>query len=314
VLLHWLPPFSFGTRERNYWCHVSGVNGLRRGGRRLPSLPGTASRRTPVQEDPLRPISVKAPLALIIAGTVVAAACNLTTPPPSGTCSKVATYTVGDTARDSLASDDCRQSDGTYIDFYNVDIGAQASLRLALSSPTNPAILQVFDSRGAIIANSYAETTVADTSAALRVILAPGSYGIGVRASQSGARGPYRLIVADDTARVGGCGFVWVTAGITTSGQILNTDCNAGPGGTTFLYHVYTIVLLNTQTLDITEHSTAFAPQLVLVGATTVSYSTVDTTGANAIISYLSAGQGAYTLWVGSSSAAALGDYTLTLQ
>jgi hypothetical protein len=253
-------------------------------------------------------------LAVATAGAVMVAACDLTTRPPAGTCNKVTAYTVGDTARDSLASNDCQQSDGTYIDFHNFTLDTQSSLRISLSSPTNPAILQLFDSRGAVVANSYAEAGLADTSATLRVILSRGTYGIGVRASRRNAKGAYRLIAADDTAAVAGCGFVWVTTGTTIAQRILNSDCTSGPGGSAYIYHVYTIVLLQSQTLDITEHSTAFAPQLYLVGATGTTTSTVDSTGTNAVMSYLNSLQGAFQLWVGSSSVAALGDYTLTLQ
>jgi hypothetical protein len=242
------------------------------------------------------------------------AACDLTTAPPTGTCDKVSAYTVGDTVRDSLASGDCQQSDGTYIDFHNFTTDAQTSLRISLSSPTNPAILQVFDSRGAVIANSYIETNTADTSATLRVILSTGTYGIGVRGSRKNAKGPYRLVATDDTAAVGGCGFVWVTTGTTITQRILNSDCTAGPGGPTFIYHVYTIVLLQSQTLDLTEHTTAFAPQLYLVGPTGTTASSVDSTGTNAVMSYLNSSQGAFQLWVGSTSVAALGEYTLTVQ
>ena len=248
------------------------------------------------------------------AGAVVVAACDVTTRPPTGLCSLVSPYVVGDTVRDSLATGDCQQSDGTYIDFHNFTADAQAALRISLSSPTNPAILQVFDSRGAIVANSYVETNSADTAATLRVILAGGTYGIGVRGTKKGAKGAYRMIAVNDTAAVAGCGFVWVTAGTTISQRIVNSDCGAGPGGPGYIYHVYTIVLLQNQTLDITEHSTAFSPQLFLVGQTGTTSSTVDSSGTNASLSYLNSLQGAFQLWVGGSTVAALGTYTLTLQ
>jgi hypothetical protein len=247
-------------------------------------------------------------------GTAVVAACDISTAPPTGTCDKVSSYVVGDTARDSLASGDCQQSDGTYIDFYNFTLDTQAQLRILLSSPANPAILQLFDSRGAVIANSYVETSTADTSAALRVVLGGGTYGIGVRGAKKSARGTYRLVTLNDTTAIGGCGYTWITAGTTMSQRILGTDCTAGPGGAGYIYHVYTIVLLQNQSLDVTEHSTAFTPQMYLIGTTGTATSQVDSSGANANISFQSIGQGAFQLWVGSSTASALGAYTLTLQ
>jgi len=266
------------------------------------------------QEVCLRHVSVGLAFAMACAGAVVVAACSVATAPPTGLCNQVSPYVVGDTARDSLATGDCQQSDGTYIDFHNFTMDAQTGLRISLSSPTNAAILQVFDSRGAIIANSFVQTGIADTSASVRLILAGGTYGIGVRGAKKGGKGPYRLIATTDTAVVGGCGYLWVTPGTTMSQRIVNTDCATGPGGPGFLYHVYTIVLLPSQSLDITEHSTAFTPQMYFIGATGSTSSSVDSTGTNAGISFLNAGQGAYQLWVGGSTTAALGPYTLTLQ
>ena len=248
------------------------------------------------------------------AGAVVVAACDVTTAPPAGLCNQVSPYVIGDTARDSLATGDCQQGDGTYIDFHNFTADAQTALRISLSSPTNPAILQVFDSRGAVIANSYVQTGLADTSATRRLILASGTYGIGVRGAKKGAKGAYHFIATNDTAVVSGCGYIWVTPGTTMSQRIVNTDCGTGPGGPGYIYHVYTVVLLQSQSLDITEHSTAFSPQMYLIGVTGSTVSSVDSTGTNAIISFLNAGQGAFQLWVGGSTTAALGDYTLTLQ
>ncbi len=276
--------------------------------------PTARTTSTPAKEVPLRHFPVSTRFALACAGALFAAACKVSTAPPTGVCDKVGVYIVGDTARDSLATGDCQQSDGSYIDFWNFSLDVQASLRLTLSSPTNPAVLQVFDSRGAIIANSYVQGGVADTSASLRLILSSGTYGIGVRGITKGARGAYRFAATNDTTPVAGCGFTWVTPGTTITQRILSTDCTSGPSGPTFLYHVYTIVLLQGQSIDLTEHSTAFTPQMFLVGTTGTTGSSLDSTQANALISFSSAGQGAFQLWVGSATASALGQYTLTLQ
>ncbi len=286
----------------------------------LGGLPASLSQmtrrlRTPAKEVPLRHFSVSTPFVLACAGALLAAACKVSTSPPTGVCDKVGVYVVGDTARDSLATGDCQQSDGTYIDFWNFSLDGQGNLRLSLSSPTNPAIVQVFDSRGAIIANSYLQTTgAADTSASLKLILGAGTYGIGVRGVTKGARGPYRFVVSNDTTPVAGCTFTWVTTGTTIAQRILSSDCTTGPGGPTFVYHVYSIVLLQGQSIDLVEHSTAFTPQMFLVGSTGTTSSSLDSTQANALISFSSAGQGLFQLWVGSATAASLGRYTLTLQ
>jgi hypothetical protein len=284
------------------------------GDNRLAYTAKPAASLAPSKEVSLRHSSVGTRIAALGAVALFAAACpSLSTTRPTGLCSKVGIFTVGDTTRDSLATDDCTQSDGTYIDFWGFDADTQVNLRFHLSSPSNLAILELFDSRGAIIANSYVQGAV-DTASTMRVMVDSGSYAISVRGTASGGRGPYRLVAVNDTAAVGGCTYVWVTPGITTAQTITNANaCTAGPGGAGYNYHVYTIVLLQNETLDITEHTTAFAPYVALLGSSVSSSSSVDSTGTNAFISFITSAQGAYQIWAGSSETNALGQYTITL-
>ncbi len=259
--------------------------------------------------------SVGMPLVTSAAVGLLALACtNLSTPTPSGVCAQLGTYVIGDTVRDSLAAGDCVLLDNAYVDYYSFTLSGQAALQILLSSPRTGAVLYVYDSRSAIIANSAVGVSIIDTAASLRVILDSGTYRIAVHASTPGGSGPYRLVAVNDTAPVAGCGLVWVTHAITTTQTIRSTDCTNGPGGTGFLYHVYAIVLLRNENLDVAEHSTAFAPAMYLVGSSGASGSTVDSTGATADISFATPLQSAFQLWVGSSDQSAVGQYTLTIQ
>jgi hypothetical protein len=251
---------------------------------------------------------------LVAVGAIllVMAGCLSSVANPGG-CDKSINYVVGDTARDSLTSGDCRASDGTYYDFFGIQTATQVNLRISLSSPTNQALLWLYDSRGAIIANSIIGAG-ADTSAKLRVILGPGAYAISVRGVNSGKTGAYRMVATVDTTPVAGCGYVWVTPGTSTSQNLANTDCTTGPGGANYIYHVYTIVLLANQSITFTEHSTAFSPQMTLMTPTGSTVSTADSTGKNASIFYVTPAQGAFQLWVGSSNQLQVGAYTLTMQ
>ncbi len=252
--------------------------------------------------------------ALALAVVLAAAACtSLDTPKPSGLCDKSVALAIADTVRDTLTTTDCKLSDGTYIDYFSFGLGEQQSLRFALSSPSNQAIMMLLDGRGAIIANSYLQHG-ADTTATLRTMLDSGTYTLAVRGVNAGGTGPYLMSVTNDTTPVGGCSWVWLTPGDSTAQTIRASDCTTGPGGSSYFYHVYAIVLIQNQIIDITEHSTAFDPQAYLVGTNGTTASVVDSTGHNAVISYTNATQGALQLWVGSSAAGSLGQYSLTLR
>jgi hypothetical protein len=232
-------------------------------------------------------------------------------------CGASTSYVVGDTARDSLTSASCKLSDGTYINYHSFTSDVQANLRISLSSPSNPAILQIIDTRGAVLVNSLATAlavNTADTTALVRVILAAGSYLIAVRGANGGRTGPYRMVAANDASPASGCTPIWVTRGITTAQQLLNSDCTQGPNGTKFIYHVYDIVLLNLDAALFTEHSNAFTPGLLVVGSTSSARSSADSTGTNALIDFVANQQDLYRLWVGSTDSLKLGAYTLTIQ
>jgi hypothetical protein len=232
---------------------------------------------------------------------------------PNPACNSSVSYVIGDTARDSLTSASCREGDGTYLDYHSFQTGGQADLKITLSSPSFPAVVQVLDQRGAIIVNSLV-VNPADTATTVRVKLGDGTYLLVVHGATSGGRGPYRLVAAADTAPVAGCVPVWVVPGITTAQKLVSTDCTKGPGGTKYYYHAYYVVLLNTQTVNFTEHSTAFAPGMFLSATDGTTRSVLDSASTTAVLSFIAPRNGLWALWVGSNDSLQLGAYTLTIQ
>lgn len=263
----------------------------------------------------MRKILGGALIALPCASLVLLGACtSLTSEVQSSNCTQFGALVVGDTLRDSITASSCRQIDRTYANRYVFQVAAQAKLLASLSSPAQKAFLFVSDSRGVVIANSSI-TSPLDTAATLHLILKAGSYALGVSSVATVPSGPLRLIAANDTSAVSGCLPIWVTTGITTTQTITGADCTTGPLGPNYFSHSYLTVILGGGVLKLTEHATGFAPQVLVAGQSgaTLSTSTVDGTGTNALVDYFPVADAALLLWVGSSDQRGFGQYTLTI-
>ncbi len=213
---------------------------------------------------------------------------------------------VGVTARDSLTSSRC-------VQFYQISVGAQQNLRVALTSPGLQTFLQLIDQGGTILMNS-ALTSTLDTATTMRMMIGSGSYALVVIPVSQGRSGKYSLVAATDTSAVAGCVPVWVTTGITTTQAITRADCTKGPRGSNFYYHVYSVMLRGGQGVHLSEYSTALAPEVTLVGPDGNLPSSPDSLGTTAQLDYTITGQGMYRVWVGSSSQGQVGSYTLQIQ
>ncbi len=251
---------------------------------------------------------------LVAVSVALAAAACVHTLQPTSVCTQAITYTLGDTAVDSLSGQDCKQTNGAYADFYTFSTTGQEDFVITLRSPTLYTFLQLIDrATGSIVMNS-AVTSNVDTVTTVRMKVAQGNFALAVNAVNAGSTGRYTLVTTQDTAAVKGCGTVWVTPGILTTQTITSADCTQSPYGGSFYTHVYTVVLLRAQEANFSEHSTAFPPDMVLVGPSGTTASTPDSLGTTALISATVTTQGAYQLWVGSSTASQFGVYTLQIK
>ena len=231
-------------------------------------------------------------------------------------CSRYVTLTVGSTLRDSVVASSCRPTGGAYENYYQITLIAAAKLRLSLSSPLHVAYVEVGDSTGSLVANSYISGPL-DTTATLRMILKPGLYKVGVNSATSTPSGSFRLTAVADNSPVSGCGPYWVTTGITTTQTITASDCTGGPLGAKYHWHGYLTLFPASGELKVSEHSTAFAPMVYVVSETsgsTLASSSLDSTNTTAKVDYFPSGTDLLTLWVGSSDSLQSGQYTLTIQ
>lgn len=233
---------------------------------------------------------------------------------PTSVCTQVATYNIGETVNDSLASTDCKQGNGAFADYFQFTTAGQEDINISLVSPGLTSFLQLYDQTGVIVMNSALASTP-DTATTVRIKIGTGgTYALAVNAVNAGQRGLYRLTTTSDTATVKGCGAVWLTPGALTTQTITGADCTQGPRGANYYYHLYTVVLLRTQEANLSEHATAFAPEMVLVGPGGAVTSSPDTLGTTALIQATISTQAAYSLWVGSANAGQFGTYTLQIR
>ena len=216
------------------------------------------------------------------------------------------TFTLGVAASDSFTSTRC-------MAFYQFSVSTQTNLRIALTSPGLRTFLQLVDSGGRFLMNSVLTASL-DTATTVRMMLGTGSYSLSVVPFDQGQSGKYRLVAVTDTSAVGGCTPVWVTPGITTTQAITRADCTQSPSGASYFTHVYALMLRTGQSIDLSEHSTALAPGLILTGPDGTQSSTPDSLGTTALLSTTIGGQGAYRLWTGSVTAGQVGTYTLQIQ
>lgn len=241
------------------------------------------------------------------ASSLTAAACiDVTGSPCVVAQSAYHDLTFGVAASDSLTSTTC-------IAFYKFSVGAQANLRVTLTSPGVQTFLQLADSTGVIRINSVLTDTL-DTTTTVRMMLGAGGYQFSVIPINLGQKAKYSLVAVLDASPVAGCNPIWVTAGITTTQTITHSDCTQGPSGTNFFTHVYTLLLRSGQDLNFSEYSTSLAPGMALNGPDGLENSAADSLGTTASISTTVGSQGTYRLWVGSSSAGQVGTYTLKIQ
>ena len=254
-------------------------------------------------------------LAAVLATAVVIAGCPSLASTLNQGCTSSVTISPGDTVRTSFGSaNSCQEADGTWVDFYNLTLTSQGNLVIATSAPGLRAYVMVYDpNRTPIVSSNVFQTP--DSTASVRVMLAPAGYQIAVRDSIAGTQGPYRLSVTPDTAPAAGCGIIWITPGITTTQRLTNADCTASTGGTTHYYHHYEIGMLFAASNTFTDTSTAFSPSMTLFASTGSGVnSTLDTTGTVATLASFSQSQDYYQLWVGSAAALQTGTYKLTVK
>jgi hypothetical protein len=257
--------------------------------------------------------------SLVLAGAGLAglgACVSLESPAVSPTCGTAGTLTIGAALSDAITSNSCRLSDLTYANFYKFRVDSPSQLAVSLTSAA-AATTWITDSAGALVANSAFNESAATTQS-LRLIVKPGPYQLAVNSFATQPSGALTVTVAKDTTPVSGSQTaVWVTDSIATTQTITSGDHSDGPYGTRYYYHLYLRWVQGGSQLSLSEHSTAFDPQVVITSVNSgsaVGVSVLDSTNTTAVVSYSPGATDVLLLWVGSRDSLQAGKYSLTIK
>jgi hypothetical protein len=249
-------------------------------------------------------------------GTATPATFTGTAVPP---CDYLRPYALGQTVNGTLTTLDCAVNLGSifYYDFYQLDLAAQQSLSVHMSSSFDTWI-DMFDIGGSgigvnddslgLVTNSYVEG-----------IFAPGSYVIGASSFSPNVTGAYTVRSGVRPATIAGCRVIFGTRPITVTETINTTDCGdtTGGGGSTFYSDRLVLGLDAGATLQVRMTSGAVDPSLYLfdftAGAIVASNDDSAAGVPTAYLTYSVTQSGFYFVDIGTGVPGQTGAYTITV-
>jgi hypothetical protein len=235
---------------------------------------------------------------------------------PRAACSMASPHTFGTTTNGTLATTDCRLSDGAYVDYFTTTISTAGAYVFTDSSTViDPFLLLYGPDRWIIGINDDGDPTNQTVHHARIKALIPGataSYVLGATSFDAGEVGDYKISSAATSSAITNCEEVFAARGITTNQSLDNTDCLIGG----FYSDDMWIFLRAGQTVTISMNSTAFDAWLELwrQGSSKVAENDTRTTGTtDAQIVYTVPADDFYLIVPTSHVSGAFGAYTLII-
>ncbi|HEY1953927.1 MAG TPA: hypothetical protein VGG76_14065 [Gemmatimonadaceae bacterium] len=228
-------------------------------------------------------------------------------------CALLTPHQLGTTQAGQLSPQDCRLSDGTFVDFYSVTLPTSGTYIFNQTSATFDTYLALLTSTGAVVGinDDVGNDT---TKSMLKVIVPAGDFVLAANSFSPNATGNYSIASAASSAEVTACEDVFVLRGITTQQSLSSTDCALnGVFGDQYL-----IVLTVGQPVTVTMASTDVDSYLEihLEGDNTIlaSNDNSDATTKNASVTFTPTTTAFYVITARTQTAGSTGGYTLTIQ
>ncbi|MFL5462560.1 MAG: PPC domain-containing protein [Gemmatimonadaceae bacterium] len=226
-------------------------------------------------------------------------------------CAAVAAHPLGSTTDGQLSATDCMFLDGSFIDFYVVNVATAGAYVFSQTSPVLDSYLVLFSANGSLIGYND-DLSASTTNAEIRAVLPAGTFIVGTNSYDPSAIGSYSLASASTT--LGNCKDAFTVRGITTA-QVLDTsDCANGGVFADF----YVIYLISGEPVTISMSSTTVDSYLALytggTGSLLASNDNVDTSVKDARLTFSPPVTGFYIVQARSNSTTVTGDYTLGIQ
>lgn len=228
-----------------------------------------------------------------------------------GLCALTTPHTLGGTSSGSLTTNDCRLSDGTYIDYYTVTIPQAGAYVFRETAAFDP-YMHLNASDGSPIAEN--------ADSAIKALLPPGTYVIGANSLAAAATGDYSISSGTAPVNIGNCEVVFAMKGVSTIQNIEATDCQWPATPATQYADIYYIYLKTGQQLTISMSSTTIDSALELFRLDNPAAVRValnddkDATTKNAQIVYTATATNYYAIVARTGPNLQTGAYTLQIQ
>jgi hypothetical protein len=228
-------------------------------------------------------------------------------------CAATATHVLGTTTEGALSPQDCRLSDGTFVDFYSVTLPAAGTYIFNQTSATFDTFIAVLTAGGGLIGvNDDVGTDT--TKSALKIIVPAGNFVVAANSFNANVMGNYTLASAATSAEVTACEDVYVVRGITTAQSLQPSDCALnGVFG-----DEYIIVLVAGQPVTVSMTSTDIDSYLEIHSGTSnailASNDDASATTKNASVTFTPSTTDFYVITARTQAAGQTGAYSLTIQ
>ena len=235
-------------------------------------------------------------------------------------CDLEPVHTLGSSTDGQLVPTDCRLSDGSFADFYGVNLPAAGTYIFTQKSIEFDSYIAFLAQNGALIGVND-DSSAANRSSLLTVIVPAGNYTIAANSYQANEVGRYTLASAASSAHITNCQDAFVAIGITSPQSLQTTDCNVGGAG--FYSDDYVILLNAGQQLTVTMSSSGLdsyleitpAPTQAVPNPSVVGFNDDDGSTKDARLVFTAPSPGNFYIITAKSTAAGVtGAYTLTVQ
>jgi hypothetical protein len=178
---------------------------------------------------------------------------------PRAACSVRPAHTIGTSTNGTLATTDCRLSDGSYVDFYTTAVSTAGAYVFTDTSTVIDPFLLLYGPDGWIIGINDDETNATQNSR-IKALIPSANYLIGASSFGPSEVGDYKMSSATTSSAITNCEFVFAARGITTNQNLDTTDCLFNQ-----FYSDDTWIFLRAgQPVTISMNSTAFDASLEL--------------------------------------------------
>ena len=231
----------------------------------------------------------------------------------SDPCTFAPVHVVGTMSNGRLALQDCALSDGTFADFYAVNIPAAGTYVFTQAAAHFDTYLALLNATGGVLGLND-DVGVDTTRSSIKAILPVGNFILAANSYWPGATGEYTIASVASAAHVTGCEDAFVVRGITTAQSLQSTDCSLNG----IFGDEYLIVLDANQPVTISMSSADVDSYLEIHAASDLtilaSNDDADGTTRNASLVFTPAARDFYVITARTNTAGATGNYSLVIQ